>query len=103
MRKVYTFVWTYLLPRLLFGLKVSDYSCGFKLIKKKVYEKVQPLIGEEKVTQIEMLVKAQRAGFKFSEVAVQHYPRKFGKQTGADVGVVVKSIADLFKLWRKLR
>jgi glycosyltransferase involved in cell wall biosynthesis len=102
MRRVYTFVWTYLLPRLLFGLKVRDYSCGFKLIKKKLYDKVQPLIGEEKVTQIEMLVKAQRAGFKFSEVGIQHYPRKFGKQTGANVKVVAKSIIDLFKLWQKL-
>lgn len=102
-RKAFTFVWSIVLPRIMFGLKVTDYSCGFKLIKKKVYKKVVPLIGEEKVTQIEMLVKAQRAGFKFAEVKVNHYPREFGQPTGADFKVVAKSIIDLGKLWAQLR
>lgn len=102
MRKVYTWGWTYVLPRVLFGLRVSDYSCGFKLIKKEVFDSVQPLVGEEKVTQIEMLVKAQRAGFKFAEVGVRHYPREFGRQTGANLKVVAKSVINLVKLWQKL-
>ncbi len=102
MRRIYTFGWG-MLPIILWGLNVRDYSCGFKLIKKGVFDKVQPLVGEEKVTQIEMLVKAKRAGFKFEEVGVRHYPRKFGKQTGANLKVVAKSITDLIKLWQKLR
>lgn len=102
-RKLFTFVWAKILPRLLFGLRVSDYSCGFKMLRKKVYEATQPLIGEEKVTQIEMLVKAQRLGFAFAEVGVRHYPRKFGKQTGANLGVVLRSFRDLLKLWWQLR
>jgi glycosyltransferase involved in cell wall biosynthesis len=103
MRKVFTFVWSKMLPRILLGLRVTDYSCGFKLIRKKVYKKVQPLVGEEKVTQIEMLTKAQRAGFKFAEVKVNHYPRKHGQQTGADIKVITKSIHDLLKLCYQLR
>jgi glycosyltransferase involved in cell wall biosynthesis len=103
LRKLFTFVWSKLLPRLLLGLKVTDYSCGFKLVRKEVYEKVQPLVGEEKVTQIEMLTKAQRLGYKFAEVGVGHYPRKHGQQTGADLKVVTKSVQDLLKLWLQLR
>jgi glycosyltransferase involved in cell wall biosynthesis len=102
LRKLFTFVWAKVLPRALLGLKVTDYSCGFKMIRKEVYQNVLPLVGEEKVTQIEMLTKAQRLGFKFAEVRVQHYPRKFGHQTGADLKVVVRSCVDLFKLWQKL-
>lgn len=102
-RRLATFVWAKMLPRMLFGLKVKDYSCGFKLIRKRVYDQVQPLVGEEKVTQIEMLVKAQRLGFKFAEVGVSHYPRKFGQQTGANLKVVLRSVRDLFKLWLQLR
>jgi len=102
LRKIYTFVWGKI-PVVLWRLRVRDYSCGFKLIKKKVFDAVQPLVGEEKVTQIEMLVKAKRKGFKFAEIGVRHYPRKYGAQTGANVKVVVKSITDLFKLWKKLR
>ena len=102
LRKIYTFGWL-AIARILLGLDVRDYSCGFKLIKKKVFEKVQPLEAEEKVTQIEFLVKAKRQGFTFAEVGVRHYPRKFGQQTGASLKVVARSTIDLFKLWRKLR
>ncbi len=102
MRSIYTYAWG-MLPRVLWGMNVRDYSCGFKLIKKKVFMEIQPLVGEEKVTQIEMLVKAKKAGFRFVEVGVHHYPREFGKQTGANVKVVAKSITDLIKLWQKLQ
>lgn len=101
LRKLYTFGWASL-ARIILGLKAKDYSSGFKMIKKSVYEKIQPLVGEEKVTQIEMLVKARRKGFKFAEVGVSHFPRTSGKQTGAKLSVVVKSIFDLFKLWGKI-
>jgi len=101
-RKTGTFVWSFL-ARLLLGLDVKDYSCGFKLVKKKTFEEVQPLIGEEKVTQIEWLIKAKKKGFKFAEIGVCHYPREFGKQTGASIKVVFKSIVDLFKLWWVLK
>jgi glycosyltransferase involved in cell wall biosynthesis len=100
-RRLYTFVWA-LIPKILWGLKVRDYSCGFKLIKKEVFVAVQPLVGEEKTTQIELLVKAKKQGFKFVEIGVHHYPRRFGKQTGAKLKVVVKSIVDLFRLYRKI-
>ncbi|MGD9639547.1 MAG: glycosyltransferase family 2 protein [Alphaproteobacteria bacterium] len=101
-RQLTTFGWK-TIARIFLGLDVKDYSCGFKLIKKQVYDAVLPLVGEEKVTQIEMLVKAKRLGFKFAEVGVPHYPRKFGTQTGANLKVVFKSIIDLFKLWWKIR
>lgn len=103
MRKLFTLVWSKILPRVLLGLRVTDYSCGFKLIRKSVYESVQPLVGEEKVTQIELLTKAQRKGYTFAEIKVKHLPRQFGHQTGADLKVIIKSIKDLLKLWAQLR
>ncbi len=102
LRKVFTFGWK-TIALVLLGLTVKDYSCGFKMIKKEAYLATLPLVGEEKVTQIEMLVKMKRQGFKFAEVGVNHYARKFGKQTGANIKVVFKSILDLFNLWLKLR
>lgn len=102
MRKIFTFGWA-MIAKVLLGLDVKDYSCGFKLIKKEVFEAVQPLEGEEKVTQIELLVKAKKKKFKFAEVGVHHYPRVYGEQTGANIKVVLKSIIDLIKLWWKLK
>jgi len=100
-RKIGAAVWAFI-PQVLWGMKVRDYSCGFKLIKKKVFDAVQPLIGEEKVTQIELLVKAKGKGFKIAEVGVHHYPRRFGKPTGAKTKVILKSVVDIFRLWQKL-
>ena len=102
MRSVFTFVWG-MIPRIIFGLRIKDYSCGFKLIKKEVFNSVQPLVGEEKVTQIEMLTKAQRKGFKIVEIGVHHFPREHGQQTGANLKVVLRSVTDLLQLWQKLR
>ncbi len=101
MRKVFTWGWK-TLAMIFLGLHVKDYSCGFKLIKKKVFESILPLQTEEKVTQIEMLVKAQRRGYKIAEVGVNHYPRRFGLATGANLKVVLKSFADFMKFWWEL-
>jgi glycosyltransferase involved in cell wall biosynthesis len=101
-RRFYTFGWA-LIPRILLGMDARDYSCGFKLIKKSVIEAIEPLQGEEKVYQIELLVKAKRKGFRFAEVGVHHYPRVLGKQTGASLKVVFRSIREMFDLYRRLR
>jgi len=102
LRRIFTFGWA-LIPRVLLGLNVKDYSCGCKLIKKSVIEAVEPIQGEEKVYQIELLVKARRQGFRFAEVGVHHYPRKYGQQTGANPRVVLRSIKEIIDLYRRLR
>lgn len=101
LRKVLTWGWN-LFPKIILGMRARDYSCGFKMLKRKVFEDMKPLVGEEKVTQIEMIVKAQRKGYKIVEVGVNHYPRKRGKATGANIFVVMKSMRDLLKLWKEI-
>jgi len=102
LRRLFTWGWK-ILVRLLLGLDVRDYSCGFKLIRRDVAKAVEPIEAEEKVYQIEFLVKAQKQGFRFAEVGVHHYPRAAGSQTGANFKVVMKSLRDLFSLWYRLR
>jgi hypothetical protein len=51
----------------------------------------------------ELLAKAKKAGFKIVQVGVHHYPRKQGKQTGADFKVIFNSFFDLTRLWWQLR
>ncbi len=100
-RRIFTWGWK-MLAMVLLGLNVRDYSCGFKLIKKKVIDNISPIESEEKVTQIEMLIKAKKKGYKFAEVGVHHYPRMHGMPTGANLSVVLKSFADILRLWRQL-
>lgn len=103
MRKLNTSLWEFMVF-LLFGLKVKDIDCGFKLFKKKVADKM-PNLEPERGAFItsEFLIKAKKFGFKIEEVGVHHYPRESGHGTGADLNVIVSSFIDLFKLWKKLK
>lgn len=61
-----------LLARLLFGLKVSDTQCGFKLFDKK---KIEPLLDEcveiGFVWDVEILYRAKKAGLTIKELPVE--------------------------------
>lgn len=88
---------------ILFGLKVHDIDCGFKLISRMVVDKIPHLESERGAfISSEFLIKAKRAGYKIVEVPVTHHPRLKGKGTGRNLNVIIKSFVDLFKLWEKL-
>ena len=89
---------------ILFGLRVRDIDCGFKLVSKKVIDEIPNLESERGAfISSEFLIKAKRKGFKIVEIPVTHYPRPAGKGTGRNINVIIKSFIDLFRLWRKLR
>ena len=88
---------------ILFGLKVHDIDCGFKLISKRVVDKIPKLESERgPFITSEFLIKAKRAGFKIAEIPVTHYPRLKGVGTGRKLNVIIGAFVDLFKLWIKL-
>ncbi len=87
----------------LFGLHVTDIDCGFKLISKKVIDKIPKLESERGAfISSEFLIKSKREGFKIVEIPVTHYPRTKGSGTGRNINVIIKSFLDLGKLWVKL-
>lgn len=89
---------------MLFGLKVKDIDCGFKLISSEVIKKIPKLESERGAfISSELLIKAQKMGFKIEEVAVTHYPRVRGEGTGRRLNVIIKSFIDLFRLYRNLK
>ena len=101
-KKITSKMWEYLVF-LMFGLKVHDIDCGFKLIKKKVVDTISPLESERGAfISSEFLIKAKKAGFKIVELGVHHYPRIAGEGTGRKLNVIIKSFLDLVKLRSKL-
>lgn len=88
----------------LFGLRVRDTDCGFKLIRKEVVDKIPRLEAERgPFISSEFLIKAKKAGFKIIEIGVHHYPRKEGQATGASLKVIISGFSDLFRLKGKLK
>ena len=87
----------------LFGLKVRDIDCGFKLISKSVIDTIPHLESQRGAfISSELLIKAKKKGFKITEIPVTHYPRLKGVGTGRNLNVIIKSFADLLRLWKKL-
>jgi len=100
-RKLNAWAWNRLV-RLMFGLKVRDIDCAFKLFHRKVFENVE-LEFSGAMISTEMLVKIKDQGFKLQEVGVLHSPRLAGKQTGANLRVVLRAFKELFRFYRKRR
>jgi len=102
-RKLFGTGWT-MLANLLLGTKVRDVDCAFKLINKKVIETI-PRLESTRGGMIspELLGRAIKAGFKIKEVGVHHFSRTKGKQSGAELKVILKSFIDLGKLWWQIK
>jgi glycosyltransferase involved in cell wall biosynthesis len=84
------------LVRNLFRLKgVRDIDCAFKIIRRSVFEKFK-LETTGAMISTELLVKAQKNGFRIVEVGVHHYARTAGQQTGAKLSVIARAFKELF-------
>lgn len=86
----------------LFGLTVRDVDCAYKLFKKDVRDSVN-LKTESAITVTEFIVKAKALGFKIIQLPVQHYPRKFGHQTGGNWRVIARAARESFALREKIK
>lgn len=89
--------------RRVFGLRLRDVDCGFKLIRRSVIDTVG-LSLESRAAFIspELLIRAERAGFRVVEVEVAHYPRVAGRSKGATPRVIARTLGEIWKLRRSL-
>lgn len=100
-RILYARSWN-MLVRLVFGLKVRDLNCAFKVIKKKFLDAII-LNSSGAMINTELLVRLKIAGARIREVGVTHRPRQFGTQTGGNFAVILRAFKELFALSRSLR
>ena len=84
--------------RLLFGLKVRDVDCDFRLMRRSIFDAVR-LEKNSGVICLEMMKKVQDAGFRISEVPVHHYHRAYGKSQFFNFPRLVRTAVDVAKLW----
>jgi glycosyltransferase involved in cell wall biosynthesis len=99
-RILYGHIWTRLVRRL-FGLKLRDINCAFKLIKKTALDGVS-LHSSGAVINTELLAKMKLSGASIKQVGISHRPRMFGRQTGGSPKVILKAYMELFKLRKEL-
>ena len=84
--------------RLLFGLKVRDVDCDFRLLRRAIFDDVT-LQKSSGVICLEMMKKIQDAGFRIAEVPVHHYHRAYGKSQFFNFRRLFKTAVDVARLW----
>ncbi|MFZ5799964.1 MAG: glycosyltransferase family 2 protein [Candidatus Omnitrophota bacterium] len=89
------------LAKLLFGLKIRDVDCDFRLMRRRIFDRVK-LEMDSGVICVEMVKKIQDAGFKFAEAPVHHYYRSYGGSQFFKIFNIYRALKDLLRLWKKL-
>ncbi|HEX6217485.1 MAG TPA: glycosyltransferase family 2 protein [Vicinamibacterales bacterium] len=84
--------------KLLFGLKVRDVDCDFRLMRRRIFDVVQ-LEKDSGVICLEMMKKFQDAGFRVAEHPVNHYHRTYGKSQFFNFPRIWRTGIDVMKLW----
>jgi len=99
-RKLNAWAWNRLVG-LMFDLKVKDIDCAFKLFNRKVFDDIR-LESSGAMISTEMLVKILKQGYSIHEIGILHSPRLAGKQTGANIRVVLRAFKELFCFYKKM-
>ena len=98
-RKLNAWGWK-MLVRLVFGLRVRDIDCAFKLYPGKFFHKHR-LETRGAMINAEILYKFTRAGYTYTQLGVRHLPRRGGRATGAKPAVIARAFREMFTYARK--
>lgn len=93
MRKLNAWGWNTII-RFVFGLRIKDIDCAFKIFRTEYFQNVT-LEARGALLSTEVVYKFIRAGYSYTEVGVKHLPRKGGKSTGANLGVIARAFKEL--------
>jgi glycosyltransferase involved in cell wall biosynthesis len=84
----------------LFGLRVRDVDCAFKLMRRELVQKVT-IECNNFFVNTELLAKARRWNFRIAEKGVRHYPRTAG-ETSVRASDIPRTLATVFSMWRRI-
>jgi glycosyltransferase involved in cell wall biosynthesis len=93
------------LVRLVFGVKVKDLNCAFKLFRRSALERagLHEVVSTGAAINAELLTRLVRTNARVKEVEVSHHERSHGRQTGASPRVILRAFKEIFALYWRLR
>ena len=100
-RKVNQFLYNTAIA-VLFGVRLRDIDCGFKLMKSKIFRIVK-LDSVGALIDAEFYFKSRRKGFTYEQIGVHHYPRTAGASTGAKLYVIFHAAYEIVRYWLEIR
>lgn len=93
-REVMSFTYNRLI-RYLFGLNVRDVNFAFKLFRRVILDHIT-LQSEGSFIDAELLVEANKAGFRIAQIPIAYHPRVAGVSTLASTSVVRTILRELW-------
>ena len=100
-RKINATCWT-VLVNVVFGMWLRDIDCAFKIFPRKLFDEIE-MKSTGALIDAEVLARAKRLRYTVGQVAVHHYPRTAGEQTGANLRVILRAFKELIFLRREIR
>ncbi len=86
------------LVRALFGLRVIDINCAFKLLPKSLFNSMT-IASSQGFIDAEILIHAYRMGLSVTQVSVTHYQRTEGVAAAARPSVIIETWLETMKFW----
>lgn len=90
-----------LVPPLLFGVRTVD-AGAVKLVRREVIVRL-PIVSRSPFSEAERLIRAQRAGYRITQMPVEGVRRMDGRGRGASARLVLTAAADVVRVWLALR
>jgi glycosyltransferase involved in cell wall biosynthesis len=87
--------------QIMFGLKIKDVDCDFRLIRKSALDKFE-LLEETGCICVELVKKLQETGAVSTQVGVHHMFRAYGRSQFFNFRRIFRTLWKLAKLWKKL-
>ncbi|HET9781471.1 MAG TPA: glycosyltransferase [Candidatus Dormibacteraeota bacterium] len=84
----------------MFGLRVRDVDCAFKLMRREVVQQVT-IQCDNFFVNTELLAKARKWNFRIAQKGVRHYPRTAGETT-VRPSDIPRTLATVFAMWRRV-
>ena len=98
-RKLTSFTYNLVL-RMLFDIQDRDVDCAFKLYPTELFRKIE-IESRDAFIDAEIAIKARLLGYRSTEVGVRHLPRVDGISTGARPSVILRTIGEIYRSYRK--
>jgi glycosyltransferase involved in cell wall biosynthesis len=99
-RVIYSFFYN-LLVRVLFGCRFRDVNFAFKLVRRRVLDRIT-LQSEGSFIDAELMVSAKKMGMEVVQFGVDYFPRTRGVSTLSSPTVILKILREAFALRRDL-
>jgi glycosyltransferase involved in cell wall biosynthesis len=87
--------------RLLFGIRIRDIDCDYRLIRRELLDKIQ-LTSTSGTICVELVRKLELSGCEVAEVGVHHYARRHGSSQFFRVRSLATTFGQLLRLWCRL-